>query len=120
VAQLQNRWRLFALLGGAIFVLGLLLLFWQYLAGGTLERNAKIVGMVASVAGPLISAASLGFNILQQRQASAADAADNTDQRDRAAAILAEAVQRQWEAEVGMRSLRRPAPLRLHWSTTDR
>jgi NACHT domain len=121
VAQLQKRWRLFAFLGGAIFVLGVLLLwFLQYLAGGTLERNAKILGILASVAGPLISAASLGFSILQQRHASAADAADNTEQRSRAAAILAEAVRQQWEDEVGVRSLRRPAPLRLHWLTTQR
>jgi hypothetical protein len=121
VARLQKRWRLFAFLGGAIFVLGLLLLwFVQYLAGGTLERNAKIVGMVASVAGPLISAASLGFSILQQRQASAADTADNTEQRNRAVETLAEAVRQQWETEAGMRSLRRPAPLRLHWVTTER
>jgi hypothetical protein len=77
VARLQKRRRLFALLGGAIFVLGVLLLwFVQYLAGGTLERNAKIIGIVASVAGPLISAASLGFNILQRRQALTVDAAD--------------------------------------------
>jgi hypothetical protein len=121
VARLQKRRRLFALLGGTIFVLGVLLLwFVQYLAGGTLERNAKIIGIVASVAGPLISAASLGFNILQRRQALTVDAADKTAQQDRAAATLAEAVRQQWETEAGTRGLRRPAPLRLHWLTTER
>jgi hypothetical protein len=121
VARLQKRRRLFALVGGAVFVLGVLLLwFLQYLAGGTLERNAKIVGIVASVAGPLISAASLGFSILQRHQAPAPDAADEAEQRNRAAETLAQAVRQQWEAEAGMRSLRRPAPLRLHWLTTER
>lgn len=121
MVRLQKRRRLFALLGGAIFVLGVLLLwFLQYLAGGTLERNAKIIGIIASVAGPLISAASLGFNILQRRQAPTSDAADKTAQHYRAAATLAEAVRQQWETEAGTRALRRPAPLQLRWLTTDR
>jgi NACHT domain len=121
VARLPKRRRLFAIVGGASFVLGVLLLwFLQYLAGGTLERDAKIVGIVASVAGPLISAASLGFSILQRHQAPASDAADEAKRLDRAAETLAQAVRQQWEVEAGMRSLRRPAPLPLHWLTTER
>jgi DNA-binding SARP family transcriptional activator len=39
---------------------------------------------------------------------------------DRAARELATAVARQWSAEVEIRSLRRPEPVRLRWSSTGR
>jgi transcriptional regulator with XRE-family HTH domain len=39
---------------------------------------------------------------------------------DRAARELATAVDRQWSAEVEIRSLRRPEPVRLRWSSTGR
>lgn len=39
---------------------------------------------------------------------------------DRAARELATAVERQWSAEAENRSLRRPEPVRLRWSSTDR
>jgi hypothetical protein len=116
VARSRKGWKFVVFLAVALLSSSGLFLFGRYLASGTLERNAKIVGMV----GVLVSAASLVFNILQRRQASAAHAIDEAAQRDRAAETLAEAVQRQWQEEARVRGLRRPAPLRLHWLTTDR
>ena len=105
-----RRWRPFAIMGGAIFVVGVLLLWLlPYLASGTLERNAKVVGMIASLAGPVIAAASLGVTIRQRRQAATSNEDDHADQRERAAETLAEAVQQQWEAEAGMRSRTKPS-----------
>ncbi|MER7079818.1 NACHT domain-containing protein [Saccharopolyspora kobensis] len=45
---------------------------------------------------------------------------DRTSRLDRAAERLAEAVEAQWRAESQARSLHRPHPLRLRWSSTDR
>ncbi|QUQ72031.1 hypothetical protein [Kutzneria sp. CA-103260] len=45
---------------------------------------------------------------------------DDTDPLALAAKALAEAVRHQWTEEAGWRSLRRPEPLRVRWSVTDR
>lgn len=45
---------------------------------------------------------------------------DDADPLTRAARALAEVVRHQWTEEAGWRSLRRPEPLQLRWSVTDR
>ena len=48
------------------------------------------------------------------------DAPDEPDELDRAARELAAAIGRQWTAEVELRSLDRPSPVPLTWSSTER
>jgi hypothetical protein len=55
-----------------------------------------------------------------RHRSSAPQAASNATQLAHAAETLAEAIAIQWEEESRIRALRRPAPLRLHWLSTER
>jgi NACHT domain len=96
-------------------------LIW-FLRSGDLDRADKIAsvaGMFIGLAGLVVSAWSLRVAILELRQPPGVSG-DDAVRLDRAADALATAVSAQWEAEVGLRALRRPEPLRLRWSTSVR
>jgi hypothetical protein len=97
-------------------LLGMLLWSPHHVASWTLERTVQL----ASVVSAIIVAVALGLDIAQHRRARATAEIDEEAQRDRAATTLANAVRHQWEEEARIRMLRRPAPLRLQWWTTER
>jgi hypothetical protein len=113
----RRTWTRIAAWGGtlAASVAALLGLAW-FLRSGDLDRNDKI----ASAAGILISLAGLVVAILQLLRQPPAAPVDEAARLDRAAETLAQAVRAQWQAEAGLRALRRPAPLRLTWASTSR
>jgi hypothetical protein len=106
--------------GMALLAIGVLPWVWRYVAGGTLDRNEKIVSMLVGLIGVLVAAASLRVTVLQQRQTRDAGASNQAERLNHAVEALADAVQRQWDEEARVRALRRPAPLRLQWSKTER
>jgi hypothetical protein len=75
----------------------------------------------------LLLAAPLIYLEVRQRQQNrqptqehGVPAEDNRRRLDRAATDLAKAVHRQWTNEARLRSVRRPQPLRVRWSSTQR
>ena len=101
--------------GGLVVVAVLAWLGWQ-LRSGDLDRSDKL----ASVLSLFVGLVSVAVGILQLRQSRTTESAEDSVQLQRASDMLAEAVRTQWEAEAGTRSLSRPEPLQLSWSSTSR
>jgi len=107
---------------GALAVSAAVLLGLAWLLrSGHLSRSDKlsVASLVVGLAGVLLALPQSRAAIVQlchTRMEVAGDAA----LLDWAAEQLVVAVQAQWDAEAGLRSLRRPEPLRLAWRSTTR
>jgi hypothetical protein len=117
VAWSQRKWARVAVWSGTLATSTTVILWFAVL----LNRDTQVAG----VAGLAIGLASLALSIWQLELAlhhppQPTSQIDTSTQLEMAAKMLAAAVTDQWEAEAGHRALRRPAPLRLHWTTTAR
>ncbi|MGH3709712.1 MAG: NACHT domain-containing protein [Pseudonocardiaceae bacterium] len=88
------------------------------IATGTLPESWKPHLWLAWPAAAVLATLSIVWELRRRSAASAVQGAE-FEQLDRVVERLARAVREQWEAEVAMRSLRRPEPLHLRWSTTS-
>jgi NACHT domain len=118
VVRSQRPWKRIAAWSGALAASAVLMLW----AASLLNRNAKVAGeasMTIALAGLALTIWQLRIALRQGLPPSVAPV-DDAARLGQAAEKLAKAVTDQWEAEAALRALRRPAPLQLAWSTTDR
>jgi hypothetical protein len=124
VARSQRVRKRVARWGASLLALSMAALLWWvwHLLHGDLNRNAQVAAVlgIVGVAGTLAQTALTAWSLRLQQRSSAPGLLDEATRLNQAAQTLAVAVKAQWEAEAGTRGLRRPRPLRLYWTTSNR
>jgi hypothetical protein len=103
-----RRWRWLA---SALFAGGSLTLLWYFARS---SGGVAVAGLLVGLGQLVLAALSLGLDLRH-----GAATLNDHDRLVRAADLLAAAVRRQWNDEVGVRRLRHPRPLRLRWQPAD-
>ena len=122
MARPRRAWTRQAARAGTLAIATALVLGLAWLArarGLDLTAKLAVVSLAATVAGVLLAVPQARAAVLQLRRPPPVPADDQLA-LDRAAELLAAAVHAQWQAEAGLRGLRRPAPLQLAWIGTTR
>ena len=121
MARPQRAWTVYTARAAMLGATAAMLLGLAWLVRSDLDRSDKlaVVGLAVALAAVVMAIPQSRAAIIQLRQPSGMPSVDQAV-LDRAAEQLATAVRAQWHAEVGLRGLHRPEPLRLAWTASTR